>query len=101
MSWRKLLVRGLVFSVLVGCGAAVALYRHMTDPAGIRDKVVDKLQQLFPGAEVSLDSARLHFFGGIALGELRLTRRDDPDQRAFLHVPSAVIYHDREHLLDG
>ncbi|HYT95064.1 MAG TPA: hypothetical protein VEL76_40480, partial [Gemmataceae bacterium] len=101
MSWRKLLVRGLVFSVIGGCIAVVLLYQRWTDPAVVRAQVIAKLQELFPGANISLDSARLHLFGGIVLSELRLTRRDDPEQLEFAHIPTAVLYHDKEHLLDG
>jgi hypothetical protein len=101
MSWRKWLVRLLVFSVLGGCAFAVLLYQRWTDPAAVRAQVVESLQQLFPGASISLDGARLNLFGGIVLSELRLSRKDDPDSAELLHVPSVVVYHDKEHLLDG
>ncbi len=101
MSWRKWLVRFLVFAVLGGGAVAVLLYQRYTDPAAVRQQVVEQLERLFPGATVSLDSARLHLFGGITLRELRLLRRDDPDLDSFLHVPAAVIYIDKEHLGDG
>ncbi|MCC6417667.1 MAG: hypothetical protein IT429_05405 [Gemmataceae bacterium] len=101
MAWRKWLIRCLVFGVAGSCACALALYHHWTDPALVRRQVIDKLEQLFPGAAVSLESARLRILGGIVLTELRLVRRDDPDRLEILHVPSAVIYHDKEHLLDG
>ena len=43
----------------------------------------------------------MRLLGGIALSELRMNRRDDPDRTDFLYVPSAVIYHDKERLLNG
>jgi hypothetical protein len=101
MSWRKWLVRLLVFSVLGGCACAVLLYQRWTDPSAVREQVVEGLRRLFPGATVSLDGARLNLFGGIVLSELRLSRRDDPDDPEFLHVPKVVVYHDKEHLLGG
>jgi hypothetical protein len=101
MSWRKWLVRGLVFTVVAGGAGAAFLYSRWTDPAVVRQQVVDKLHQLFPAASVTLDSARLQIFGGIALRELRLVRRDDPEQEELAYVPSAVVFHDKEHLLDG
>src|SRR5262249_24021507 len=55
----------------------------------------------FPGAAVSLESARLRLLGGVSLNELRLARRDDPDKADFLYVPQALVYHDKERLLDG
>jgi hypothetical protein len=101
MSWRKWFVRLLVFGVLGGCTFAVLLYQRWTDPAAVREQVVTNLRDLFPGAAVSLDGAYLNLFGGIVLSELRLSRRDDPEATDFLHVPSVVVYHDKEHLLDG
>ena len=53
------------------------------------------------GANVTVESARLRLLGGTAVSELRMARRDDADMTNFLHVPSAVIYHDKEHLLGG
>src|SRR5947209_13013390 len=101
MSFRKWLVRILVFGV-VACGVGAGLlYQRFTDPAAVRQQVIDKLQAQFPGAVVTLDAARLRVLGGIVLTELRLTRRDDPDKIDLLYVPSAEVYHDKEHLLDG
>src|SRR5262249_5488259 len=40
-------------------------------------------------------------FGGIALSDLRLSRSSEDDPADFLDVPSAVLYHDKEQLLDG
>lgn len=101
MAWRKWLVRTLVFSVVAGLGAAGYLYQRFTNPAAIREQLVDKLQELLPGANITLDSASLSLFGGIHIQSLQLSRRDDPDRIAFASVPSAVIYHDKEQLLDG
>ncbi|HEX5270071.1 MAG TPA: hypothetical protein VFW33_06280, partial [Gemmataceae bacterium] len=55
----------------------------------------------FSGANVTVESARLRLLGGIAVTELRMTRRDDADMANFLYVPSAIIYHDKEQLLNG
>lgn len=99
MSWRKWFVRGLVFGVMAVAAAIFYLYQHWTDPAVVRAKVLAHLEKLFPGAAVSLDSARLRILGGISLNELYLTRRDDGDE--VLHIPSAILYHDKEQLLDG
>jgi hypothetical protein len=98
---RKWLVRGLVFSVLGGALALGLLYQRLTDPATVRRQVLARLRQMFPWAEVSLESARLRLLGGIALGEVRLARRDDPDQAELAYLPSAVLFHDKEQLLGG
>ncbi len=99
MSWRKWFVRGLVFGVLGLAGGAFYLYQHWTDPAVVRAQVLAGLETFFPGATVNLDSARLRILGGISLTELLLTSRDDNAE--VLYVPAAVLYHDKEKLLDG
>ncbi|MHB1425297.1 MAG: hypothetical protein ACYC3I_19175 [Gemmataceae bacterium] len=101
MAWRKWIVRSLVFSVLGLAILAVLLYESWTNPAAVRRLVLAKVNELFIGATVSLDSARLRLLGGIGIRDLRMGRRDDLDRGDFLYVPSAVIYHDKEHLLDG
>jgi len=101
MIWRKWFVRSLVFSALGLTVFAALLYEAWTNPAAVRRQVHDKLHQLFIGATISVDSARLRLLGGIGVRDLRMARRDDLDRSDFLYVPSAVIYHDKEHLLDG
>ncbi|MGE3804543.1 MAG: hypothetical protein AB7K24_07710, partial [Gemmataceae bacterium] len=101
MFWRKWLVRTLVLLVAAGLGSAAFLYLHWTSPSVMRRRVIAKLGEQIPGAAISLDSARLRLLGGIAIRELRLTRHDDPDQNEFVHIPSAILYHDKEQLLDG
>jgi hypothetical protein len=101
MAWRKWVVRGLVFGVATAIAAGAVAYQHWTDPAEVRRQLLSQLNARFPGANVSVESARLRLLGGIAVSELRMTRRDDPDSVNFLHVPSAVIYHDKEQLLAG
>lgn len=99
MSWRKWFVRGLVFGVLALAAAAYYVYQHWTDPAVVRGEVLAHLEQFFPGASVSLGDAHLRILGGIRLGELHLARRDDGSD--IFHAPSALLYHDKERLLDG
>jgi hypothetical protein len=101
MPLRKWLVRGFVYAVLGSAVVAVLLYHFWTSPATVRRRVLAKLAERFPGATISLDSAHLRLFGGIAVAELRMARRDDLDKSDFLYVPSAIIYHDKEQMLDG
>jgi hypothetical protein len=101
MAWRKWLVRGLVFTLAGAAAVAGLLWEAWTNPAATRRLVLAKLADKFPGATVSLDSARLRLLGGIAVSELRMARRDDLDKGDFLYVPSALIYHDKEQVLDG
>lgn len=101
MAWRKWLVRSLVFSVLGLAIVAALVYESWTNPAAVRRLINDKLHKLFLGATISIDSARLRLLGGIGVRDVRLARCDELDRGDFLYVPSAVIYHDKEHLLDG
>ncbi len=101
MTWRKWLVRSLVFSILGLVVLVALLYEAWTNPTAVRQLVHDKLSKLFVGANVNLDSARLRLFGGIGIRDLRMGRRDELDRGDWLYVPSAVIYHDKEHLLAG
>src|SRR5439155_19933112 len=101
MAWRKWVVRGLVFAVAGSLAAGVLLYQRFTNPSAVRKQVIANLLQHLPGAAVSLESARLRVLGGIAFNDLRLARADDPEQVSFLHVPSGVIYLDKEQLQQG
>lgn len=101
MGWRKWIVRGVVYGIVALCGGAALAYQRWTNPAAVREQVIAKLQEIFPAAQVSVDSARLRILGGIQLNGLRFSRRDDPEHNEFLQVPSAVFYHDKEKLLDG
>ncbi len=101
MAWRKWIVRGIVYGILGACGLAALLYQRWTNPAAVREQVIAKLSALFPGAQVAVDSAQLRLLGGIQINGLRFARRDDPEKHDFLHVPSAVLYHDKEKILEG
>jgi hypothetical protein len=99
--WRKWVVRGVVCAVLGSVAAAGVLYQRWTNPAATRRQVIAKLTAQFQDVRVSLDSARLRLLGGIALFDLRLSRTGSTDPGDFLYVPSAILYHDKEQLLDG
>jgi hypothetical protein len=101
MSWRKWMVRSLVFAVAGVMAAAALTYQYWTNPAVVRKQVIKSLEEHFPGAHVSLESARLGLLGGISFSELRLARRDDPSRTDFIYVPSGTIDLDKEQLLSG
>jgi hypothetical protein len=101
MSLRKWFVRSLVLLVTAGFSVAGILYQRWTNPAAVRAQVIAKLGEHFVGASISLESAELRLLGGISLTGLRLARRDDSTKQDVAYVPSGVIYHDKEQLLDG
>lgn len=101
MAWRKWLIRGLVFTLTGGLVLAGLVYQRYTDPAVVRRLVIDRLGVHLVGANINLESARLRLLGEISLTGLRLTRRDDPNHAELAYVPQAVIYHDKERILNG
>jgi hypothetical protein len=101
MCWRKLYVRLLVFGIIGLWVAALVLYQHFTNAAAVRDQVLAKLKSQLPGCVVTVDSARLRIMGGIIVSNMHLARKDDPDQSEILHVPTAILYHNKEKILEG
>jgi hypothetical protein len=101
MIWRKWMVRGVVYGIISVVAGAALVYQRWTNPGAVREQVIAQISKTFLGAQVSVDSARLRILGGIQLNGLRLTRDDDPEKHEFLHVPSAIFYHDKEKILDG
>ncbi len=101
MAVRKWIVRGIVWGIVGVCAAGALAYQRWTNPGAVREQVIAEIAKAFPGAHVSIDSARLRILGGIQLLGLRLTREDDPAKHEFLHVPSAIFYHDKEKILEG
>lgn len=101
MVWRKWLIRGLVLCVLGALAAGGGLYALWTNPAMIRQLVQEKLGVRFVRVAVQIGSARLRLLGGIQVSDVRLARSDGVGNGDFLYVPSGVIYHDKEQMLDG
>ncbi|MBI2804912.1 MAG: hypothetical protein HYX68_08025 [Planctomycetes bacterium] len=101
MALRKWIVRGIVWGIVGACAVGAVAYQRWTNAAAVREQVIAQLSIVFPGAHVSVDSAQLHVLGFIKVTGLRFTRRDDPGRHEFLHVPSAIFYHDKEKILEG
>lgn len=101
MTWRKWMVRGLVLGVASSLTLTALLVELLTNPAAMREQVIARLGEHLVDVTVNLDAARLRLLGGIAFRELRLRRNDDSGKTDFLYVPSGIIYHDKEQLLDG
>jgi hypothetical protein len=96
---RSWLIRGLI---LAGVAALVAfgwVANSWVSPERVRSQLVAHLDDQFHGVDVHVGSARMRILGGIAVTDLQLTRRGDP--QPFLVVPAAVIYHDKEQLNRG
>src|SRR5947207_9113209 len=93
--------RGLAALLVVAVVAGAVALRYWTDPVTVRRLVLDGLRKQFPGAEVSVDSARVWPGWGIQVTNLTLARKDDPALTPVLQVPYGRIEHDYEALKEG
>lgn len=101
MRVRSWLIRGLILAGVAALAALAWLANSWVSPERVREKVIATLAEQLEGVDVHVGSARLRILGGIAVSDLRLTRRGDPPDRPFLTVPGAVLYHDKEQLNRG
>jgi hypothetical protein len=99
--WKRWVVRGVVFGLLGSAATLASLFWAWTSPGLLRETVIQEFQRALPLATVDLESASMRLLGGITLRDLRLSRRDDLTRSDFFHVPLAVLYHDKEQLIDG
>jgi hypothetical protein len=105
MSLRSWAIRGLILSGVAAIVALAWLANSWVSPERVRAQVMDNLHALFNDddpshtVEIQVGSARMRILGGIAVSDLKLTRKgaDSP----FLSVPSAILYHDKEQLNRG
>ena len=89
------LVRLCCLLAALGYGGWYA-YDELFKPGEIRRRVHEELTARFEGVDVEIGSARMRpFLGGVNVSDLKLIRRDDPTRTPFLHVPHAVIWHDK------
>src|SRR4029078_7717975 len=100
-TWRRRLVRGAVLAAVGGVACAGVLAYQLTGSAAVRAQVTAQLRNHFVGGEVALGSARFRLLGGVNVENFTLYRKDDPTRTPVLHVPSGVIYHDKEQLARG
>ena len=101
MAWRSWLIRGTILAVLGLLAVGGWIASDWVSPEAVRTKVLANLQDRFQGVDIQVESARMRIFGGISVTNLRLTREGESPDNAFLVVPSAVLYHDKEQLNRG
>ena len=99
--WRAWVVRGLVFGSTGMVLALASVFWAWTNPSQLRQTVLAALAEEMPGSIPSLEGASMRLLGGITLVGLRVARRDDLDKSDFFYVPRAVLFHDKEQLIDG
>ncbi|HXD84914.1 MAG TPA: hypothetical protein VN641_00360 [Urbifossiella sp.] len=101
LSLRNWLIRGLILAgvaALVACGWVA---NSWISPERVREQVIAALGEQLDGVDVQVGSAHMRILGGIAVRELKLVRRGDPDDQPFFFAPSAVLFHDKEQLNRG
>ena len=81
--------------------AVASVFWAWTNPAQLRQTVLTTLMERVPGIGATLEGASMRLLGGITLLGLRVSRSDDLDKSDFFYVPRAVLYHDKEQLIDG
>jgi hypothetical protein len=100
-NWRRRLVLGTVLAAVGGIACAGALAYQFIGAAAVRQQVTSQLRKFFIGADVALGSAKFRLLGGVSVENFTLYRLDDPSRTPVLHVPSGIIYHDKEALAHG
>jgi hypothetical protein len=101
MSLRSWLIRGSILTGVAAVAALVWVANSWVSPERVKAQVIATLSEQFEGVEIHVGSARMRILGGIALTDVRLTRRGSEGEAPFLSVPSGIVYHDKEQLNRG
>ena len=101
MTWKKWVIRGFICSFLLLLIAGGGLFALWTNPEAMCQLVQEKLGQRFVDVNVQASSARLRLLGGIQVKGLRVARSQGIEKQDFLYVPTTVLYHDKEQVLEG
>src|SRR5262245_53204139 len=102
MSFRSWAIRGLILAGVAVLAALGWVANSWVSPERVRAQVIATLDEHLEGVEIHVGSAHMRILGGIAVSDLRLSRRGpDGAETALLAVPSAVLYHDKEQLNRG
>jgi hypothetical protein len=102
MSLRSWAIRGFILAGVASLAAFGWIANSWVSPERVRAQVIATLDEQLDGVDVHVGSAHMRILGGIAVSDLRLTRRlPDGGESPVLAVPSAVLYHDKEQLNRG
>ena len=101
MSLRSWAIRGLILAGVAFIVACVWFANSWISPERVRAQVIENLSAQLKNVDVQVGSARMRILGGIAVSDLKLTRRGSNGEAPFLTVPSAILHHDKEQLNRG
>ena len=101
MTWKKWVIRGLICSFLLLLIAGGGLFALWTNPAAMRQLIQEQLGTRFVDVNVQISGARLRLFGGILVKGMRIARSQGIEKQDFLYVPTTILYHDKEQVLEG
>ncbi len=101
MSLRSWAIRGLILAGVAVLVTLVWFANSWISPERVRAQVIENLSAQFEDVDVHVGSARMRILGGIAVSDLKLTRRGSDGDAPFLSVPAAILYHDKEQLNRG
>ncbi len=101
MRVRNWLIRGLILAGVAFLAALGWVANSWISPERVREKVILTLSEQLDDVDIHVGSARMRILGGIAVSDLRLTRRGTAPDQPFLTVPNAILYHDKEQLNHG
>ena len=96
---RCWLFRGGGLALLAAAALGVAVVSDYASPERVRGLLEAHLREKVPGAEVTVESARLRLFGGITATGVRITRPGDAEP--FFDAPRVLLAHDKEQLHAG
>ncbi|CAN5414031.1 hypothetical protein BH11PLA2_BH11PLA2_27210 [soil metagenome] len=99
MSVRTTLIRCLILAVFAGIGGVAWWAQSYVRPEAVRASVQSTFEEQLPEAKVTLREAHMRVFGGISVRDLSFTKKDD--DKPFFAAPLAVIYHDKEQIVNG
>lgn len=101
MALRSWVIRGLILTGVASVAALGWFASSWISPERVRAQVIAHLSEQFEGADVQVGSARMRILGGIAVSDVRISRRTPDGIAPLLFVPSGILYHDKAQLNRG
>lgn len=101
MLLRSWVIRGLILTGVAVIAALGWLASSWVSPEHVRTQVIAHLSEQFEGADVQVGSAYMRILGGIAVTDVKITRRGTQGETPLVLVPTGILFHDKEQLNRG